>query len=201
MVPWYDRYKVDVPEGASGQWQVERFTVTEAQAKLDNLQSAVHGCGHRWIRPGIYTRLVYGTRVTGTTAMSDTPAEISEHMFFMRAASGNVLIHGLGLGVVLQGCLENGKVERATVVEKDPDVIKLVAPHYQARFGCQFELVEGDAFTWKLPPGRRWTCAWHDIWPHITPDNLPEMHRLHRRFGRRVDWQRSWARDQCERLR
>ena len=201
MTPWYESRKVDVPEGVSGSWFVERFTVTESATKLQNLQDAVHGYGSRWVRPGVYTRLVHGSRVTGTTVMSDTPAEIADHLHFIRRATGTVLLHGLGLGVVLQGCLEGGNVEHVTVVEKSPDVIALVAPHYQKRYGRRFELIEGDAFAWKPPRGRRWTCAWHDIWTSINPDNLPQMHRLHRRFGRRVEWQGSWSRSLCERMR
>jgi hypothetical protein len=56
----------------------------------------------------------------------------------------------------------------------------------------------GDALTYKWPVGTRWTVAWHDIWDTICEDNLPDMNRLHRRFGRRVDWQGSWCRDLIE---
>jgi spermidine synthase len=112
-----------------------------------------------------------------------------------------VLIHGLGLGVVLNGCLLKPEVTQVTVVERSTDVIALVASHYQERFGDRFELIQGDAFTWKPEKGRRWSFAWHDVWDYICADNLPEMHKLHRRFGQRVNWQRSWCRSLCERYR
>ena len=75
--------------------------------------------------------------------------------------------------------------------------------------GCM-DIVQADAFTVKLPRpslflhvprDTRYDVVWHDIWDNICADNLPEMHRLHRRYGRRCDWQGSWARWHCERQR
>jgi hypothetical protein len=37
--------------------------------------------------------------------------------------------------------------------------------------------------------------AWHDVWANICEDNLPLMARLHRRYGRRVNWQGSWSKE------
>ena len=50
-----------------------------------------------------------------------------------------------------------------------------------------------------MPRGMKFTVVWHDIWNHICSDNLPDMHKLHRKYGRRTDWQGSWARHLCER--
>jgi spermidine synthase len=138
--------------------------------------------------------------------MSDTPAEQDDHREFVQRARGRILINGLGLGMVLQACLERRKwqsdeyaVEHATVVEISPAVIALVAPHYQARYGDRLTIVQADALTWQPPKGERYAAVWHDIWPDICTDNLPQMHTLHRRYGRRADWQGSWARWICER--
>ena len=35
----------------------------------------------------------------------------------------------------------------------------------------------------------------HDIWDDICLDNLETMATLHRKYGRRCDWQGSWKRD------
>ena len=194
MTSLVEKYKVNVPEGQSGIWKVERMTITKKDVKLSNLRAAFRP-GARYIDPGIYTQLLRGH----TLVMSDTTAEILDHTDFINRACGDVLIHGLGLGVVLQGCFGNSFVKHVTVVEKSPEVIELVGPHYQDRYGDRLEIIEGDAFTWKPARGQRWTCAWHDIWDNICTSNLPEMTKLHRRFGRRVDWQGSWARGLCRR--
>jgi hypothetical protein len=86
------------------------------------------------------------------------------------------------------------------VIEMSPDVISLVADFYRTKFGDKAEIIEADALTWKPPKGSFYGAVWHDIWPSISADNLPEMHALHRRYGRRCDWQGSWARGFCERL-
>jgi hypothetical protein len=183
-------YKVDVPEGEIGRFRIERFEVTDADAKF----SALRGRG---LSPGVYTRLMCGS----TLVMSDTPAEIRDHRGIIRQARGKVLIHGLGIGMVLQACLEKPEVEHVTVVELEQDVIDLVAPHYKEKYKDRLDVLQGDAFTWKPEKGRRWDCAWHDVWDYICPDNLPEMAKLHRRFGRRVDWQGSWCKELCKRYR
>jgi hypothetical protein len=57
-----------------------------------------------------------------------------------------------------------------------------------------------DALTMKWPPHTRWNIAWHDIWPSISRDNLPEMKYLHRSYGHRVLWQGSWSRELIKRM-
>jgi hypothetical protein len=49
--------------------------------------------------------------------------------------------------------------------------------------------------------GARFGAIWHDIWDSICEDNLDQMKTLHRRYGRRCDWQGSWGRDTIEALR
>jgi hypothetical protein len=197
---YLDKYKVDVPEGTKGPWTVERFTVTEQDTLVFNMR-ATFKPGGRTIRPGTYTRLMRAGS-WDNPIMSDTPAEIRDHLRFIGWARGDVLITGLGLGVVLQAVLNKPDVRRVTVIEIDQDVIDLVAPHYAARFPDRFEVIHGDALTLKIRPGRKWDCAWHDIWPSVCSDNLPTMKRLHRRFGRRVcDFQGSWCREMCEQQR
>lgn len=196
------KFKVDVPEGESGAWRVERFTVDKQAAQAEAMRSVFSG--GRGVPEGTYTRLMRGR----TVVMSDTPDEIRDHndVFFKVKVSRRVscgfkprcLVHGLGLGMVARGVLLEG-AEHVTVVEKSPDVIKLVGPWLRKDYGDQVAIIEGDAFTWKPPKGAYWDIVWHDIWDYITADNLPEMHKLHRRFGRRSDWQGSWARPECER--
>jgi hypothetical protein len=190
---YYDKFKVDVPEGESGHWRVERFNISAQAAILFSLNP-----NRRAVAPGNYTRLMCG----GTVVMSDTPAEIQDHLEFIRMARGRVLIHGLGLGMCLQAVLDKDEVEHALVIEKSPDVIALVAQHYRDKYPAdRLEIREGDAFTWKPEKGRCWDYAWHDVWNHMCEDDLPQMHKLHRRFGRRCYWQGSWGRKEIERRR
>jgi len=131
--------------------------------------------------------------------MSDTPAEMTDHYSFVRQAKGNVLINGLGIGMVLNAILKNdspaSKVEKVTVIEIDQDVIGLVGPHYLRDH--RVEIVHADAFDYQPPKGVRYDAVWHDIWDTICTDNLDAMAMLHRKYGRRTDWQGSWCRNEC----
>lgn len=190
MENFYQQYKVHVPEGVSGDYQVERFTVSEEDSERTKLRSIVTRSSWDYVPPGKYTRLLYW----GEVVMSDTPSEIRSHLSFIHTAKGKVLIHGLGIGMCLQAVLNKPEVEHATVVEISPDVIKLVGGYYQAKYGSRLHIINADAMTWKPAPGSRWGAVWHDIWNDICPDNVEDMKLLHRRFGKRCDWQGSWSR-------
>lgn len=190
-MPLFD--KVTVPEGTSGPWAVQRFTVSAEDAKFGYLRAALKGRGA--VPPGTYTRLTF----RGGVVMSDTPDEMLDHLQPVRRAYGRCLITGLGLGMVLGAMLKRASVEHVTVVEIDRDVISLVAPHYSA--DPRVEIVHADAFSWRPPRGTRFNVAWHDIWPDICADNLPQMTRLKRRFGSKCDWQGCWSERQCRRHR
>jgi hypothetical protein len=183
---------VSVPEGSAGKWAVRRFTVGEQEASMTRLSAMKYGRGY--VPPGTYTELRHGGRLI----MSDTPDERRDHYPPVVEAKGHILINGLGIGMVLAACLKRPAVTRATVVEIDPDVIALVAPHYD---DPRVEVINADAFEYRPPKGIRYGMVWHDIWPDICGDNLPEMTRLKRKYGKRADWQGCWCESQCRRGR
>jgi hypothetical protein len=183
---------VTVPEGAKGEWKIERFTVPR-EPTIAGIRFALAG---RAVYPGTYTRLVHKRR---GVIMSDTPAEKRDHLYFIGKAQGHVLINGLGLGMCLAAVLAKPVVIKATVVEIDTDVIALVSPHYA--HDPRVEIVHASAFDYQPPKDVRYGAVWHDIWDEISEENLPEMARLHRKYGRRTDWQASWGKDTIERQR
>lgn len=185
--------KVSVPEGRSGAWSVERFTVNPDQSRFDAIRALTRG-SRRYVRPGTYTRLMRGAQVV----MSDTPDEMSDHIEPVRRATGSVLINGLGLGMVLNAVLK-ASITDVTVVEKSEDVIRLVAQHYTT--DPRVTIVCADALEFQPPKGKRYDVVWHDIWDNICSDNLDEMITLHRKYGRRAAWQGSWCRAECESAR
>jgi hypothetical protein len=197
---WWEKYKVDVPEGKSGDWVIERFTVSDADESFGRMRATFSFSSFgRYVSAGTYTALRRG----GTMVMSDTRDEIRDQWEILHA-SGDVLINGLGLGVVARGCLLNPKVTSVTVVELSRDVIMLVEPWLKEiakKANTPLTIIQADALTWQPPKGKRWGMVWHDIWDNICGDNLDDMHRLHRKYGRRCDRQGSWCRAQVERHR
>lgn len=183
--------KVNVPEGISGNWKIDQFTVSEREAMIAMLHHK-----HRTPSSGKYTRLMH----YGEVVMSDTDAEMRDHWQTVKKAKGHILINGLGLGMVLLNCMMKPKVERATVIELSEDVIRLVAPHYQKMYGNRLEVIQADAMTWQPPKGVRYGMVWHDIWTYICGDNYEQMKTLHRRYERIAEWQDSWCRHEMKKL-
>jgi len=171
-------WKCVIPDGESGNVRLESFEISEMAAAIGRIRGEM-------LKPGNYKRLY----VNGVLMMSDTPKERHDHFEFIRNAKGHVLINGLGMGCCLASVID--KVDSATVIEKSQDVINLIGKHFP-----KAEIICADAFEWK--PKKRYNAVWHDIWSDICADNLPEMHRLHRKYGRFADWQGSWSRDELE---
>ncbi len=175
------------PPCKKGKWEIKKFNV---EMDLTNLRAMRSGRGSF---PGEYTQLIHADR---GIIMSDTIAEIEDCRTFYRRAYGRVLIHGLGLGCLLQALLLKDNIEHVDVVEIDQDVIDLVSPHFSEYIKKgRLEIHHGDCLTYKWEKGTKWDYVWHDIWDNICGDNLPDMKTLHRKFGRRCKYQESWAMD------
>jgi len=101
-----------------------------------------------------------------------------------------VLVGGLGIGMVVRALLSRhrlkpprysdkpSKINSITVVESDPRVIALVAPHFTDK---RLTVVEGDVFTWVPTDGQKFDSIWFDIWPTSCTSNLPGIAKLHQR--------------------
>ena len=187
--------KYIVPEGKSGQWRVEYFTVSPDEAAFENMRAAF-AFSARTIRAGRYMRLMRGN----TVVMSDTPAEIADLRDLIWRCQGRVLINGLGLGVCANLILLREQVEHLTIIEMAAEVIHLVVPALQAHEG-RFEVIHANALHYRPPKGVRFDVVWHDIWDNICTDNWEVMSRLHRKYGRLCGWQGSWSRAQVLRRR
>lgn len=131
--------------------------------------------------------------------MSDTPAEISEHRHAIENATGRVLIHGLGLGVLVSALLAKPDVKHIDVVEIDREVIALTGGYYSS--DPRVRIWRGDAVEKRWPAHKRWDYVWHDIWSHISSRNLTDdeaehgisYDRIFKLFEGRADLQGAWA--------
>lgn len=161
--------------------------------------------------PGWWTALVHDHR---GLVMSDVPGEIAGALPFLDYCArprftGRVLIAGLGLGILPAWLLTSTRVHRIDIVEIDADVINLItrdatddgAPNAWAT-DPRLRIHHADAHTWRPADHACFDTAYFDIWDTISAANLPSMHRLQRRFARRLKgpvW--SWERAECEAMR
>jgi len=142
----------------------------------------------------VQTRLWVGSQMV----MSDSDHEQRTNREVVFRSHGRVLIAGLGLGYILHPILSKPSVTHVTVVEKNPDVIELVAPTLTS---SKLRIIEADIFKWRPPRGTKYQTLYFDVWPTLTVKNLPDMERLHRAFRRYRapgGWIGSWCYDECK---
>ena len=183
---YYEKYKVNVPEGIIGDWRIEKFIVKDHDVGRIRYQMEGRDC-----LPGTYTRLMHKSAFD--PMMSDTPAEIEDCIGFINKAKGNVLVNGLGLGVVVKAIFEKSEVAHVDVVEINKDIISLVWPSYKD--SSKVTIYNDDAFTIQWEKGKKWDYVWHDIWPSICTDNLSEITKLKRKYAHRTKYQEAWVED------
>ena len=186
------KIEINVPDGISGNWSIESFTVSKQDSDFQNIRALFQN-GRGSLPSGNYKKLKHN----GTMVMSNVPDEIRDFQNFLYSAHGHILINGLGLGVLVSGLLKKETVTGITIIEKSTDVIKLSGSTYLK--DKRVKIINSDAFIYAPPLGVRYDCVWHDIWNYITSNNLPEMHKLHRKYGKKCDYQESWCRYECER--
>jgi predicted membrane-bound spermidine synthase len=181
---------VSVPDGSVGDWRIDTINLSNKDVMMSNLR-ALRDNPIMYCPPGTYKRLVHSKR---GTVMSNTQMEIETAREVMRHAQGDVLINGLGLGMVLEGILSKDNVISVKVCEIDQEVIDLVGPHFN---DPRLKIVQADAYTYKPAKGERYNYIWHDIWDDINSDNLPLMAKLARKWARRAGAQGFWSKRQA----
>lgn len=183
-------FRSGVPAGRSGEWVVEKVVLP--QREYD--QAADPRPDFFKYRPGSYTCLRRGS-VQFMTDLYDEWWTQRQGIDEALARGGEVLVTGLGLGLVVEAILQVGDspVERVTVLEQSADVIRLVAPHLQTRFAGKVEVIAADAFGWRPADGRRFSVAWHDIWANpYGAETAAEIERLREWHRPWCDWQGFW---------
>lgn len=191
-------YKL-IPEAQIGDFKIEHKIATEEDVKYHKMRSAIHsdygGYGYHDFEPGTYTTLKYFSEIV----MSDTPMEIRTCQDAIENASGNVLIAGLGLGIVLLEIQTKKSVKSIIVIEKNKEVLKLVAKYLPIKDFVS--IVQDDIFKWLPNKKTKFDTIYFDIWDNICADNYEQMKELHRRFRKyksKSGWMDSWSRDYCK---
>lgn len=196
-IVWPDLNAI-IPEGMIGNHQIEHFEITpETHQRLrDGL-----------IPPGKYVRLLRSNWAKdgqpmwndAECLMSNTLMEEETNKAFVLAASGDVLIAGLGIGFALIPVLLKPEVTSVTVVEISNDVRMLVEPYLRVALGRRAEIltaVTGDIHEWSPPRGSRYDTIWIDIWGEVNEEELAkDAAALRRRFYSRKNkngWISSW---------
>lgn len=185
---------VTVPDGSNGPWKIDTKVLTDDEIGLSNLRAIRDGFPEMVVTPGTYRILRHERQ---GIVMSNTRMEIITNREFILNAKGDVLVLGLGLGMVLEALLKKPGVTSITVIEISPELIELVGPHFTDE---RLTIIHADALTWQPPKGQRYGAVWCDIWATISAENYEDMKLLTRRYGRRADWVGCWSRELITRM-
>lgn len=165
---WKNVYGI-LQEGKCGDFEIKKFEITQ-----NNFRAMLDGT-----MPGNYVSL----RNKGECVMSDTPMERRTNSWFVVNAHGDVLIGGLGIGMILLAIQDKECVNSITVIEKNQEVIDLVAP--QLPLNSKVTIIHADVFDWKPERGKKYDCVYMDIWNGINRDIYKtEMVPLKRKYAR-----------------
>lgn len=150
-----------------GDYEISHFTVSDKdiRARIDNID-----CGD-------YVRLTH----RGECVMSNTRMELNTNRKFVRNSMGDVLVGGLGIGLVLMAIQDKSEINSITVIEHSPEVIEMVAN--QLPFNDKVKIINADVFTWKPEKGQKFDCIYLDIWNWVNSDIWEgEMKPLKRKY-------------------
>lgn len=185
-----------IPEMREGSYGITHHTLDEDFVKLEQLRSMIHyRAGEtRYLEATTYCELRrYWTHDKhpdiehNCVIMSDTPMERMTNIDFIRASKGDVLIAGLGIGMVLWPLIQKEKVSSVTVIEIEQDIIKMIEPVFAPlakEQGVELTVICDSIFDWKIPKNVMWNTIYFDIWDDVCGDHYDEMKVLHRRFSR-----------------
>lgn len=172
---------VNLIEGKVGIAELRKFSISEEEARKYNLYNRLRGKPNFLsVSKGDYVKLY----VNGELMMSDTDMEKKTNEDFVRAAKGEILIAGLGIGLLIENLkekIDKGIITKITIVEKYQDVIDLIAPHYDIP---QIHIECADIFERKINKGEKYDAIYFDIWSTICPDNYNEMKELKNKYRR-----------------
>ena len=118
----------------------------------------------------------------GNEWMTLTPVDLDTSEEAIAAAKGRVVTFGLGLGYYAYMAARKPEVTEVTVVEKNPDVIRLFREEILPRFseeGEKIHIVEADALRYaeEEMPRERFDVAFADTWRDAS-DGVPMYRAL-----------------------
>jgi len=112
--------------------------------------------------------------------MSDYPDERITNQKFLENAHGDILIFGLGIGLIVFPLLNEDDVRSITIVELDSELPGLVGPVIKTIDSMgKVTILNGDAFEYADKLDKKYDTIYFDIWARITDESYEEMEKLH----------------------
>jgi len=143
---------IDLPEGVSGKVSIVHRTIEEKVPVIGMRQAILRGlCPTTGVLAA--PRRIHELREEGQGVwMTDQPEELNQIAEMMATVDprGDVLVGGLGLGIVAATLATRVGMDRIVVVERSADVIKLCHPPLREPDPDDYEVVRADVLAYLL---------------------------------------------------
>jgi len=146
-----------IPDGISGEWEVRAA--------------------------GNETVLIHHTEYGSLNWMTNSLDEKRTNKFFHDRARGKVLIAGLGIGYNSEYLAGNDAVTSITIVEKEVDVISLVATHVPMD---KTTVVHQNILAYMKETDQKYDIIFFDIFPNMGKNDFPDEVAILDREGAKI---------------
>ncbi len=172
----------------SDTYTIDTIVLSQETVMFEKMRSM----GNAWLTIGLKSDFPYiRLKMNGRgIMMSDTPMERNTNIDFIRKANGDVIIFGLGLGLVILPLLKKENVKSILVVELYQDLIDLVYPVLKKQdTENKLTVIQGDCFEVhkSISKEQKFDCVYGDIWIDICTDNYEEMKILTKNWKNRIN--------------
>ena len=169
-------------------YTIDSIVLSEEHVRLEQMRNF----RNNWLVRGLKSDFPYiRLKKNGEgIMMSDTPMERNTNRDFIKNANGDVIIFGLGLGLVIIPLLKKENVKSILVVELYQDLIDLVEPILKKHdTENKLSIIQGDCFEIhkSIPKDKKFDCVYGDIWIEICTDNYKEMKTLTKNWKNRIN--------------
>ena len=168
--------------GKTKNFELKKRKITREDVKQMEMRAIFNP---RSIPPKIGTLMVLSRKASSYNdcVMSDAEYEKITNRAIINQARGNVLIGGLGIGMILIPLLKDKQVKKITVIEKEKDIINLIYSKIKKHDKSnKLELIHSDIFEVDIPKEQKFDVIYFDIWDNVCGDNWKEMKKLKKQF-------------------
>jgi hypothetical protein len=170
----------------SDTYKINHIKLSKSEVIMELIRNSDNYWYVKGLKPNFnYVRLI---KKGDGIMMSDTSMERNTNERFIKKANGDVLIFGLGLGLIIFPLLNDESVKSITVVELYQDLIDVVKPKIQEKdIHNKVNIIRGDCFVNKFPKEKKFDTIYFDIWIDIIESNYEEQKTLTRMYARHIN--------------
>lgn len=179
-------------------YYIDSIVLSENEVRLAMARSPY------WMVRGLKSNFKYKRLISKGhgVMMSDTPMERRTNCDFLQKANGDVIIFGLGLGLIIVPLLSDIEIKSITVIEIDKSLITMVLPVLKEYdLENKLKITQGDCFTYVPEKDSKFDTIYFDIWIDIVSDFYEEQKSLERKFRKYLNKENpkkyinSWMKD------